>query len=288
MVNRTGSNIKLSIALVTRNRSCSLARTLESLSKQSIQPYEVVISDDSDMQSMIDLNSELALKYGYTYITGPRKGLYGNRNFVAKQCSGTHIRTMDDDHEFPQNHLTNCIKAIEEERDTIWTIGEYYPSDKIRTLPAPIPGQLHPRGYSYAPKNLKKYYGISCGASIYPRCVVDRNILNVESYKFGILYLEYGARLYKNGYTIKPLSTTYIIHHYDQDNRSVTSEEVIESARIFSMLMFSFYHMHTFKNYFLTIGEIVRNLMLRRYPLKIIRQAYLQYKKESSTMNSDN
>src|SRR3954451_9899484 len=115
--------MKLSVALVTRNRPDSLARTLESLSRQNVQPYEVILSDDSDVESMISANAELAQKYSCKYLKGPGRGLYANRNFVAKSCIGTHIRTMDDDHEFPENHLTECLKAIEKEPNTIWTIG---------------------------------------------------------------------------------------------------------------------------------------------------------------------
>ena len=284
MTNLTNSVEKLSVALVTRNRAESLARTLESLKRQNIQPFEIVISDDSDIETEIRLNKKLALQYSCKYVQGPERGLYANRNFVAKHCSGTHIRTMDDDHEFPENHINECIKAINEEQNTIWTIGEYYPPDKTRSLPAPIAGQLHPRGYSYPPKNINKYYGISCGASIYPRSVIDRNILNLECYKFGILYLEYGARLYKNGYVIKPLNSTYVIHHYDENNRSVSSKEIIRSAEIFSMLMLSFYHMREFKKYSLTTLEIIKKIIFDNYSLSTVYGAYLQYQKESQTL----
>src|SRR4030095_1228767 len=139
MISHFNSGIKLSVALVTRNRAESLARTLKNLSRQILQPYEVIISDDSDIEVMVALNIELALRYGCKYIKGPGRGLYANRNFVAKQCSGTHIRTMDDDHEFPENHLIECLRAIKEEPKTIWTIGEFYPTDKVRNLPAPVP-----------------------------------------------------------------------------------------------------------------------------------------------------
>jgi glycosyltransferase involved in cell wall biosynthesis len=286
MATNFNASIKLSVALVTRNRPESLARTLRSLCKQNVQPYEVIVSDDSDMENMINANIELARNYSCKYIKGPGKGLYANRNLVAKSCTGTHIRTMDDDHEFPENHVMNCLKAIEEEPDTIWTIGEFYPTDKVKTLPAPIPGQLHPRGYSYSPKNIKKYFGISCGASIYPKSVIDRNILNAEAYRFGILYLEYGARLYKKGYTIKPLAITYVIHHYDENNRSESKSDIIKGAQIFSMLMFSFNHMKNFKNCFFTTTEIIKNLLLHKYSFRIIRDAYLKYKKQSAMINS--
>lgn len=281
MINHSGSEIRLSVALVTRNRAESLARTLASLDRQWPKPHEVIISDDSDIDSEVAVNSALACEYSYKYVRGPRRGLYANRNFVARLCVGTHIRTMDDDHEFPENHIADCLIAINKEPGTIWTIGEFYPSDKIRTLPAPIAGQLHPRGYSYSPKEIKDYYGISCGATIYPRSVVDKNLLNLEIYKFGILYLEYGARLFKKGYTIKPLNTTFIIHHYDENNRSVSSNDITNGAQVFSMIMLSFYHMRTLKNILLTSLEIVKNLLLQKYTLKVVKDALSHYRSET-------
>ena len=43
--------IKLSVALVTRNRPDWLRRCLGSWRTQSVQPYEIVISDDSGEDS---------------------------------------------------------------------------------------------------------------------------------------------------------------------------------------------------------------------------------------------
>lgn len=281
MASLYNSQIKLSVALVTRNREDSLARTLLSLSKQDVQPFEVVISDDSDRQEAIAANKELAKKYEYIYVKGPDRGLYANRNFVARQCRGTHIRTMDDDHEFPEGHIRACIDAVGRDCQAVWTIGEYYPKDKLRPLPAAIPGQLHPRGFSSRPVNMLEYYGISCGATIYPRSVVDKNVLNLEPYTFGMLYLEYGARLVNNGYRIKFLDTTFIVHHYDENNRSVSSLSILNSARIFSMFMFSFYHKRSLRNKLLTVLQIVTELLRNNYSLNVVIHAYKNYIKES-------
>jgi len=270
--------VQLSVALVTRNRPDSLRRTLSSLSKQ-VSPYEVLISDDSDNAEAIVENKRLAERFGCKYMSGPHKGLYANRNFVAKHCTGTHIRTMDDDHEFPEDHIKTCLEAIKQDFNVIWTIGEYIPTEINMDQPAPIPGQLHPRGYSYLPKDMNDYYGISCGATIYPRKVIDDNILNFEIFKFGIVYLEYGARLFNKKFVIKPLLSTFIIHHYDADNRSVSSMQIISSARIFSMLMLSFYHRRSLRNQFLTVSEILKGLFKKEYSFKIVYRAYFFYKK---------
>lgn len=281
MVSPYNSHLKLSVALVTRNREESLARTLLSLSKQDVQPFEIVISDDSDRREAIAENKELAQKYGCIYVKGPARGLYANRNFVARQCRGTHIRTMDDDHEFPEGHFRACIDAIEQDRQAVWTIGEYYPTDTLRTLPVNMPGQMHPRGFSSKPGKALEYYGISCGATIYPRSVVDKNVLNLESYTFGMLYLEYGARLLNNGYHIKFLDTTYIVHHYDENNRSISSLSILSSARLFSMFMFSFYHKRGLRNKLLTVLQIGIELLRNNYSLNVVIHAYKNYIKES-------
>ncbi|WP_071837727.1 glycosyltransferase family 2 protein [Hymenobacter norwichensis] len=274
--------ILLSVALVTRNRPERLKSVLKSLFNQRILPFEVIISDDSDSEQSIALNKELSDIYSCKYITGPRKGLYANRNFGAKHCTGTHIRTMDDDHEFPENHLQLCLDAIRTDYDAVWVIGEYTHLDEQRPLPPPVPGQLHPRGFSYKPKDMNRYFGISCGASIYPKSVITNEILNLENYKFGILYLEYGARLYNSGYRINFLDTTYIIHNsYDT---SAPSAEVVNGAKVFSMLMFSFFHNPLFFNKLKTILQIAIDLSKNRYSTKLFIYSYNEFKFYSTAL----
>jgi glycosyltransferase involved in cell wall biosynthesis len=280
--------IKLSVALVTRNRPDSLERTLKSLSAQNIQPYEVIVSDDSNDTDLKQRNIQIVQRYGCIYIEGPQKGLYANRNYVAKKCTGTHIRTMDDDHEFLDNHLHECLKAIESEPETIWTIGEYLPQQNEKLIPSPIAGQLHPRGYSYLPKDMNNYFGISCGGTIYPKSIIDKNLLNCDYYKFGAMYLEYGARLKKAGYTIKPLRSTYIIHRTGQTTANELSKQIITEARLFSMLCLSFVHYPTYSNKMKTIFQIMLGLLTRKYVFKIVCNALKNFQRVISKSSFDN
>ena len=232
--------IQLSIALVTRNRPTSLERTLQSLRRQDMQPFEVVLSDDSDEAHRIAVSS-LAEKYDCIYQRGPQRGLYANRNAAARTCRGTHFRTMDDDHEFPPGHLARCLEAIAEDPDAIWILGEYTPGQSPQANGIhPCPGELHPRGHCVMPSDPQHCRAISCGATIYPRSVVDRNIMNVEEFRFGGSYLEYGCRLWKLGYRLRHLQNTYVIHHLDLDNRSYADQETNLASRLFSMQCLSF------------------------------------------------
>jgi GT2 family glycosyltransferase len=189
---------------------------------------------------------------------------------------------MDDDHEFPEGHLQACLQAISLDPEAVWTIGEYYPFEHFRPLPAPIPGQLHPRGYSYIPKTQDHYFGISCGASIYPRSVVDKYILNLETYPFGILYLEYGARLVRHGYQVRFLDTTYVIHHCNET--AGTNAENNELACLFTMFMFSFRHQKSFSNQVKSLSQIAVDLLRRKYSISLVAKAYKDFLKESALL----
>jgi Glycosyl transferase family 2 len=67
--------ILLSVALITRNRPGSLERALVSLRSQSVQPFEVVVSDDSD-EEFVSKTESIAHRLNYRYIRGPRRLLH--------------------------------------------------------------------------------------------------------------------------------------------------------------------------------------------------------------------
>ncbi|MDJ0734434.1 MAG: glycosyltransferase family 2 protein [Nostocaceae cyanobacterium] len=249
--------IRVSVALVTRNRPESLNRCLKSLRSQSIQPFEVVISDDSDEEFAIR-TKELAERWNCQYIKGPQRGLYANRNHVALACNGTHIRTMDDDHEFPADHFKVLQAVVESDSDSIWIIGEYWekptPSSKFY-----LPGEIQPRGFSKLPSNLDDCFAISDGAAIYPKQVFANQRL-LEVFKFGSLYLEFGARLKSLGYRIRYCPDTYIIHHYIPGSRSFNDEKMQKMSNFLAAyLTYSCYLFDLFKTiectaYFLAIS----------------------------------
>ena len=233
------SEIRISIALVTRNRSDSLNRCLESLRSQSVQPFEVVVSDDSDPEFAAETEA-IARRWDCQYIKGSRRGLYANRNHAALACRGTHIRTMDDDHEFPENHFYTVQAAVESDPDSIWIIGEYWehptPSSTFRP-----PGEIQPRGFANLPRNLDDCFAISDGATIYPKTIFEYHHY-LEFFKFGNIYLEFGARLKALGYRIRYCPDTYIIHHYIPGKRSFNDEYLLrKSAFLAAYLTYSCY-----------------------------------------------
>jgi glycosyltransferase involved in cell wall biosynthesis len=206
------SDIQLSVALVTRNRPDSLERGLISLRIQNIQPFEVIVSDDSGIEHA-EATRAVAAKYSCTYYFGPHRGLYANRNFAARQCRGSHIRTMDDDHILPQDHLAKCLEAVRVNPEAIWTTGEigYLNGKFIGT--AKVANQLGPAGVGEPIADPNDNWGIADGSTIYPREIFDRGLRMIEDFDFGSSYLEFGAYLYRHDWKCRCIPGAMVEHH---------------------------------------------------------------------------
>ena len=252
-----GGDVRISVALVTRNRPESLARTLRSLRAQSVEPWEVVVSDASDAETSAEVE-ELVRRFGCRYLRGPQRGLYANRNHVALACRGTHVRTMDDDHEFPDGHFAHCAAAVAHDPHAVWIVGEYLPGEE-EAPPPPCPAQLHPRGFSVTPPDSQRCWSIADGATIYPRALFE-HVRYADHFVFGASYLELGSRLHWLGYRIRQVEGTYVLHHYDPADRSFMDAGIDLASRVFAMLCHSLLYQPTARNRTLTALEIFRQL----------------------------
>lgn len=280
---RSSGDVRLSVALVTRNRPSSLERTLRSLRAQTTRPYEVVVSDDSN-DADVARTREVAERYSCRYLSGPRRGLYANRNAAAVACTGTHIHTMDDDHEFPVDHFAHCIEAATAEPESVWTIGEHLASRPQHGKP-PFPGEIGPRGFTVRPRDPRDSRAIADGSTIYPRSVFDRGVRYFEAFSFGPVYLELGCRIRELGYTIRWLDSTYVIHHFDAAARSIDDPETVLAARIFVMLCLVNRYEPSVRGRVVCFAEILQRLARApRTATPALRRGFAAYRARSSEL----
>ena len=230
--------VRPSIALVTRNRPDSLRRCLESLRAQELQPFEVIVSDDSD-EEFASGTRKVAEKFDCRWIAGPRRGLYVNRNFAALQCKGTHVRTMDDDHTFPAGHFAQCFAAVRSDPGVIWTTGEVSFVDGKYYGIAETAAQLHPSGLGGPVEDRNNNWAISDGSTIYPRSVFDRGLRMVEEFGFGSSYLEFGAYLYRNGFRSRCLPGVVVEHHAGMETIKREKSPEAVASWMFASLCFN-------------------------------------------------
>lgn len=208
--------LKLSVALLTRNRPQSLATCLASVRSASVQPTEIIVSDDSDPEFQGE-NEAIAQRWDCHYIQGPRRGLYANRNHAALACTGTHIRTMDDDHRFPPDHFAQCWEAIKADPQAIWTTGERCYFDGVFHCHTERANQLCTSGVGLGITNPDDNWGIADGSTIYPRTVFDRGFRMIESFNsYGESFLEFGAYLYAHGFKSRCIPGAYVEHYCDR------------------------------------------------------------------------
>lgn len=229
--------LRLSVALVTRNRPDSLRRCLESLRAQGEQPFEVIVSDDSDSQFREE-NQKVAVEFNSRHVTGPRNGLYANRNFAALQCTGSHIRTMDDDHTFPEDHFARCVDAVRSDGRAIWTTGEIGYVDGKFHAESETATQLHPSGVGGPVEDPDDNWAIADGSTIYPREVFERGYRMVEDFAYGSSYLEFGAYLRLRGYRSRCVRGAKVEHHADVETLQRQCPESVLFASLCYNLFF--------------------------------------------------
>lgn len=206
-------DISLSVALVTRNRPASLRRCLASLRAQDTQPHEVVVSDDSDAVFAGEVR-DVASEFAARHIGGPQRGLYANRNAAALACTGTHVRTMDDDHTLPPGHLSRCMDAILSEPRCVWTTGERSFLNGELFSEMPRASQLHPAGVGGPVSDPDDNWAIADGSTIYPREVFARGLRLIETWRgYSASYLEFGAYLHAHGIHGRCIPGAMVEHH---------------------------------------------------------------------------
>jgi glycosyltransferase involved in cell wall biosynthesis len=208
--------IRLSVALVTRNRPDSLARCLQSWREQTVAPFEIVVSDDSDPEHVGQVR-ELAERHGCRYVSGPRRGLYANRNAASLACLGTHVLSEDDDHTHPRDYVEHLVAAIQSDSERVWIVGERHPEEP--EIPQRCPTELHRSGHGQTPADPQDCAAIADGSTVYPAAIFAAGLRYDERYPFGALWYVWGERLRRAGWRISYLESTYVWHWCERAGR---------------------------------------------------------------------
>lgn len=251
---------KITILIPSRNRPISLLRCIKSLKRQESYIYEIIVSNDSE-NKYNNIYLSISKKYNFRLLQGPRKGLYANHNFLYNKCKTTHLRIVDDDHTFPENHFMHCINAIRKDPYCVWSIGEKYPNNNEIYFPR----EVNARGFSSVSKNLNENIALASGSSIYPKYIFEeKKIFEIEDYKFGMIWMEFALRLEKNGIKIRTLTQTYVNHFYNKDNRSFNSERIDLETKFFIILAYNLIYKKKLSNILLGFYEIIKEIVFFR------------------------
>lgn len=110
------ASIAVSIIIPVYNREFELKRAVESVLKQTIQNFEIIVVDDFsqvDIKAIVESFEDLRI----LYFRLPKKGNANvSRNLGIAAAKGEYIAMLDSDDEWLPNHLEAKIKFIEENK----------------------------------------------------------------------------------------------------------------------------------------------------------------------------
>ena len=218
--------VRLSVALVTRNRPEWLRQCLQSWRSQDQQPFEIIVSDDSDDSIRLEIQ-RLCDQFHCRWIPGPRRGLYANRNNAFRATGGTHVMSADDDHTHPSGFVGSVVGAVRSDPQAIWTFGEQ-PADRAN-ISLPMPGELRSNGTVGPPEDPTCSAAIACGSSVYPAKIFQLGFRCSESYRFGGLWYLWGHQLRRAGFRIRHNTETFVWHHTASSNDRRSDRSWIEA-----------------------------------------------------------
>lgn len=93
--------VSISVCMATYNRPALLREALDSLTRQSLKDFEVIVIDDGSTDTQVDaLQQELAPLFTsrkWRWEKRPNAGPSAARNHAATLAKGTHLLFMDDD-----------------------------------------------------------------------------------------------------------------------------------------------------------------------------------------------
>ncbi len=115
----------VSIVMPTYNRAGFLPQALRSIAAQRWQDWELIVIDDGssdDTRAVLDgLRATVSQPVHYHY--QQNQGPPAARNAGVDRARGDYVAFFDSDDEWLPHHLTDCVAALEANRDVDWVYG---------------------------------------------------------------------------------------------------------------------------------------------------------------------
>jgi glycosyltransferase involved in cell wall biosynthesis len=115
---------ELDVLVPTYARPTSLAVTLTSLVGQTYQPFQVIVSDQTEMENYLDAPEITSIARAFTvrgsnlglYKHQPRRGMAEQRNFLLSQSKAPYVLFIDDDLLLENWLIERMLRVIKEEK----------------------------------------------------------------------------------------------------------------------------------------------------------------------------
>ena len=125
----------LSVCITTYNRASGLDRTLESLSKQTRMPDELIISDNASPDNTADIAEKWSAHFkNFKYLRNAENvGMPGNLNNAISACSGDFILNLHDADTYQPELIEKTEKLIRQHPEVgivFWATSSNYKENR--------------------------------------------------------------------------------------------------------------------------------------------------------------
>lgn len=157
--------MKISVVIVTYNRLAELAELLESILRQTVSPYEVIIVNDAgeSVGRVVELYEELPIK---TIVLTENVGHVRARNIGVEHVTGDVIMLCDDDDYISAIHIERALNELHD-ADFLYFDAEIVQFEKRGNTRYPI--ERRSFSYKYDLEKMKKFSTYIPSGSLYKK-----------------------------------------------------------------------------------------------------------------------
>ena len=204
--------MRFSIIIPVYNRPQEVDELLDSLCKQTISDFEVVVGEDGSTEKCDDICQKYSNQLNINYYFKPNSGPGPSRNYGAERSQGEYLLILDSDVIVPENYLKTIQNELEAD-----------PCDAFggpdKALPTFTPIQ---KAINYSMTSFFTTGGIRGGKKkmdkFYPRSFNMGIRKDVYEALGGFAPMRYGedidlsTRIFKGGYSCRLFPEAYVYH----------------------------------------------------------------------------
>jgi GT2 family glycosyltransferase len=205
---------KIALCICTRNRPQELRRALISIRGSSLQPSEILVSDDSDREHE---TAAVCVDFpGVSYLQGPRRGLSSNRNNCLAHLPPEvdTVMFMDDDVVLPPRFLATLAQRIRDAPPNAIVTGFEY-RDGFKVTPHNCSFWGH---QEKPPASEADVHAICINATAFPRSLFD-SLRFDDLLRYGSEEIDICARAEQAGFRVVFDPTLFVHHRRSPVNR---------------------------------------------------------------------
>lgn len=212
-------NIKISVVIPTYQRTDLLLQSLDSLSKQSIDPstFEVIAIDDATPNGESKHKTIMSQTYPFhfQYLVQTKGGPAKARNLGVKKSSGSIIIFMDDDAVADSEWIKNIVQSLESSSHS--GVGGITKNYKIETLSEKL---LNHVGHLIAPIDPitgEIIFLVTVNAAFYKKDLETIGVFDEEFKLPSGEDMDLGFRMREAGFTLG-IAKNAIVYHHQRDS----------------------------------------------------------------------